>query len=134
MPLDRAHITHASRITLPLYVVVNLGYGLSFVCTSVPSLLTSPAYGTLNAVAPIHVWGWLFVVVGAIQVLALLVTHNRYGYAYALTLAFLLGFAFTVVLFAGAFAGDNLWTAPWLSVLYTGGCAASAVSLIFRES
>lgn len=125
--------TVAERVTLPLYVVVNLGYGLSFVLTSVVSLLTSPAYGTLNDVAPIHAWGWMFVAVGLIQALALTVTHNRWAYVYALALAFLLGAVFTAVLFVGAFTGSNLWTAPWLSVLYTGACAASAVSLIVRE-
>ena len=133
MTLNRQTVTKASRVTLPAYVLVNIGYGLALATEPTSHLLDVPAYRTLHALFDVHVWGYLFIVAGAVQAAALLV-HHRPVYVNTLGIGLILGGALTLALFTGAARGTNPWTAPWFPLFYTLGCWASLRSLVANES
>lgn len=132
MPLERTKITRASRLTLPTYVVINLGFGMALMLEPLADLLAVPAYRTLHHILPMHAWALLFLGVGAVQAAALVV-HKREPYILTLGLGMLLGGCLTVSLLSGAILDTNPWTAPWFPLFYTIGCLATLVSLEARE-
>lgn len=132
MPLTRTTVTVASRVMLPTHVLVNVGYGLALIAEPSRHLLTVPAYRTLDAIAPIHAWGWLFILAGAAQ-LGAMTLHRRYPYVYALGVGLAIGGLLTVALVSGAVRDTNPWTAPWFPLFYTAGCWASIRSLVYGE-
>ena len=130
--LTRDTVTRASRVMLPVHVVVNVGYGLALIAEPTKHLLEVPAYRTLDAIAPIHAWGWLFILAGAVQ-LAAMALHRRYPYVYALGVGLVIGGTLAGMLVAGAVRDTNPWTAPWFPLFYTAGCWASIRSLVYGE-
>lgn len=76
MPLDRAHMTEAERVTLRLYPVAYAAIGL--VLMFQPATRTSgPAFEPARLLLPMPVWGLLFVLIAAAEVLALGIQRRR---------------------------------------------------------
>jgi len=133
MPLDRAHVTAASRITLPLYPALYLGVGLAFLLQDA-SRTSGPAFDVAKIIMSIHAWGWVFIAVATLEAAALL-THRRAIYQLALIPgSFLAGF-WAVVLAGSAFASPLV---SYTSGMWVAGMAvaqaATARSLARRET
>lgn len=133
MPLDRANVTAASRITLPMYPILYLGVGLAFLLQDA-TRTSGPAFDVAKNLAPIHAWGWVFALVGLAETAALL-SHRRRLYVLALIPgAGLAGFWAVVV--AGSAFGSPL--VSYTSGMWVAGMAvaqaASARSLARHET
>lgn len=88
MPLTRDTITASSRVMLIVYPLFSLGLGLAYVLGD-PARYQSPSQQLLRDMMPIRAWGYLFLVLTAVKVIAW-GTRRRD----AMILALCLGFAF----------------------------------------
>lgn len=131
MPLDRDNINPASRVTLWLYAIVNIGFGTALLREPVSELLGAPAFRTLDDLFDIRAWGLLFLGVGIAQA-ASRAFKRRESYILALGLMMLLGGVFTVTVIVGAAQDVNPWTSPWFPLCYTGVALATLVQLESR--
>lgn len=110
MPLDRAHVTRASRIMIPVYVGFFAILGLNYLLTPHVRLIASPALDYTDGVMTLHAWGALFLAAAALMVVAM-VSATRQLYLYGLLLC-----AISMVLFTAAAA-----LAPFFSQASPGG-------------
>lgn len=133
MPLDRANVTRASRIMLPVYVVFFAAIGLNYLLTPHVRLIASPALYATDRVMPLHAWGALFLAAAALMVVALLL-RRRPLYMYALLLCAISMGLFTLAAIAAPFSSQATpggWVWPGFVVA---ACFASYRSLDVGES
>lgn len=132
MPLTRDNITAASRIMLPLYVLLYLSVGLAFLLQA-PGRTDGPAFEAPKSLLPIEAWGWLFFVVGAAELIALAL-RRRSLYQHALIVGAGLAAFWAVVIFASALSSPLV---SYTSGMWVAGMAvaqaASARSLARYE-
>ena len=133
MPLTRANVTAASRLTLPMYPALYFGVGLAFLLQD-PTRTSGPAFDVARSIMGIHAWGLIFATVAAVETWALLSQHRR---PYVLALipgAGLAGF-WAVVLFGSAIGSPFV---SYTSGMWVAGMAvaqaASARSLARYET
>lgn len=88
MPLDRAHVTAASRTMLPTYPLFAGGIGLNFVIRGNDLIQAGVFYEVASRIVPLRVWGILFLATALVMVLAL---ARRHRLLYQLGLALLVG-------------------------------------------
>lgn len=131
MPLDRRHITAASRITLPTYVVLFAALGSNYLYDP-DRLQASPGLHFADSIMPLQVWGGMFVVVASLM-LAALVTHVRAVFQYALLVAIISESLWSLSLLLGAFTAELSWTAWIRDAAIAAFCFASYRSLMKRE-
>lgn len=101
MPLTRHTITSSSQVMLIAYpvffVLVAAGYILGD-----PARTSSPSFDYVRGIQPIHVWGFLFLAVGLLEVLAW-IRRSRQSMLFALcggfavSLMWTLGFALSLL-------------------------------------
>lgn len=131
MPLDRRHITVASRIMLPTYAVFFAGLGLNYLFPG-EAAAASPVLTFVNHLIPLEVWGGLFIFCAAIMVTAL-VRRSRVLYRWALRVCgFSMLFWATFVALA-TLAGDATPFSVGWSLFIATCCLASDRSLAARE-
>lgn len=83
MPLDRDHVTIASRVMLPAYVLADLLFGVAFVLPG-SRPLRAPALGPARDVLPLAVWGGIWLAVAVVMAAALL-RRSRLMFTFALS-------------------------------------------------
>ena len=99
--LDRGGESTAARIMLPAYPILCTYLGVMYLSPP-EALLASPVLEVANEHLPIHLWGVLFLLVAAVQVVALIV-HRCILYEVALILMVV-----AMVVWAAVFvAGDD---------------------------
>jgi hypothetical protein len=81
-PLDWAHVNRASRITLPTYPALFATVGTLLIGQN-PSRTSNDAFDVAKVVAPLWLWGLGFLVIAAVELVAL-VTKRRVTYMRAL--------------------------------------------------
>jgi hypothetical protein len=132
MPLDRAHVTVASRIMLPMYVVFFAVVGANYLTASMTRLQASPMLRYADRLMSIRVWGALFLGC-ALLMLAALIRHNRSLYRYGLFVCFFSALTWTAVAIAGIFAEPVSYSAWAWPALVAAACMASNRSLAKGE-
>ncbi|HKY57652.1 MAG TPA: hypothetical protein VJL80_06415 [Aeromicrobium sp.] len=85
MPLDRAHVTVASRIMLPTYIGFFLIIGCNYIIDP-PRLAQSPMLRFADSLMSLQVWGSLFVACSLIMAAAMW-SKRRTLYRFGLILA-----------------------------------------------
>ena len=131
MPLDREHITAASRIMLPTYVVFFATLGVNYVIADTSSL-NNPVLDYVDDVMPLPVWGCLFLFCSFVMVSAM-ATRRRALYRWALRMCGLSMLFWATVIFLATLAGDaSLFSAVW-SLFVATACLASDRSLARQE-
>lgn len=133
MPLDRAHVTAASRIMLPVYVVFFALVGGTYLFTPLGRLQQSPGLAYADALLTLRAWGGLFVA-AALLMSAALVAHRREWFRFALMFCGLAMAVWAIVLvlaFLDGGASPTAWVWPGLVVA---ACVASYRSLTVKES
>lgn len=103
MPLDRAHITVASRIMLPTYVLFFAVVGSNFAAGTFGRASSSPMLRYANTIMPIPVWGAVFLACSLIMAVAL-VRRSRFWYRYGLLVCAISMIVWALVAIAGIFA------------------------------
>lgn len=83
MPLDRDHLTRASQITVPTYMVFFIANGLNYMTSSTNWLLPTPMLRYANSIMDIRVWGALFFSCGLLMLVAMWI-HGRELYRFGL--------------------------------------------------
>lgn len=121
-PLTRNNITSASQVTLPLYALTALWFGLAYLLQD-PRRTSTPAFAFIKEFAPLSTWAFMFLGLAAIK-LAALITANRRLYILALCLGvgvwsvWTLGFTFALVDHDGFVDGVSFNApAPWLFIV-----------------
>lgn len=132
MPLDRQHVTVASRIMLPAYLVFFAVLGVASITTPLGRLTRSPMLDYANQIMSLRAWGSLFVACALLMAFALL-THNRDRYRYALLLCGFSMTLWTIVAIVGVFAEPISYSAWVWPALVTAACFASDRSLVHQE-
>lgn len=132
MPLDRAHLTRASQIMLPTYVVAYTILGLVYVLWPMKKLLGSPGLDYANGIASLRLWGWIFLTAAALMATALR-SSNRLLFRYALWVCVVCMGSWSLVFVFAVLAGTSSPAAPVLPALATVACFASERSLLTRE-
>lgn len=133
MPLDRAHVTVASRVMLPAYPVLAGVLGAGFLLTPERVLLETPIYRTMAGLMPLHFWGAGLLLIGAVQVIALL-AMRRQTYGFTLGLMAVWMAAWSVVCVVSYFRGEAspvAWVWPAFALC---ACWATQLSLAAREA
>lgn len=132
MPLDRRHVTVASRVMLPTYPVLAGGLGIGFLLTPEAELLKTPIYRSMDMLMPLGFWGAGLFVMALAQVAALLV-NRRPVYVASLSI---------MIVWMAAWAGVDVWSftqdeaSPfaWLWPAFAARCCwASMQSLLAGE-
>lgn len=131
-PLDRDHVTVASKIMLPTYVAFFSVVGMNFALAPSPRLLESPMLRYADHLMPIRLWGALFVACGLIMLTAL-VTKNRMMYRYGLLVCGLSMSVWTAVAVVGLFFEPISFSAWAWPAFIAAACAASDRSLSRHE-
>lgn len=132
MPLNRTNVTAASRIMLPLYPLCFIPLGLMFLLQS-SARTSGPVYDVARYLAPMWVWGIVFMLVGLIEVAALLV-HNRRVYVFALTCGAGLSTFWGCLIFAAAVNSPVVsFTGGWWYLIPIAAHLASARSVARKE-
>lgn len=132
MPLDRAHVTVASRIMLPAYPLFAAGIGLSLILTPLDRLSETPAFRYVAELAPLRLWGAVFLTVAAVLVVALLV-RRRPAYVLGLSLMCMWMLGWAGLLVASAIKEESSWSAWTWPLFVAVACYASLASLLSRE-
>lgn len=132
MPLDRTHVTVASRVMLPTYPVFFIGFGLALLLTPPEVMQATPSFRTAADIMPLTTWGVVLLGAAGFQ-LAALAVGRRSMYIAALSVALI-----CMVLWAGIFAyaagrGGAPWTAPMWPAFLAISCYATMRSLESRE-
>lgn len=128
MPLTRETVTAASRIMLPTYVILFIVIGANYLTTPEPRLLASPALAYASAWMPLDAWGWTFLTVAALMLIAL-VSGKRGLFRYALLVAMIAMLVWAGVLALAGFranASPSAWIWPGF---VAAACLASYRSL-----
>lgn len=133
MPLDRAHITAASKIMLPTYVVLATLAGCVYTFDPFGRVAGIHALTFQRSVMPVWLWGCPFLVLAALMVLAL-VRRSRDGFAFALAVSSVAWFAWGCLYLVSATTDPEASVLapafPWFVAV---ACIASMVSLVKRE-
>jgi CDP-diglyceride synthetase len=132
MPLDRQHMTVASRVMLPRYVVFFTAVASNYLFTPLGRLLDSPGLAYANELMSLRLWGVAFLA-AALAMFAALLRHERDLFRAALLFCRLGMLVWAVVLALAAILGDaspTAWAWPWL---IEGACKASYRSLTAQE-
>lgn len=132
MPLDRAHVTVASRVMLPAYPLFMGALGVSFVVAPDRILLKTPTFNFADRLAPLPLWGVMFLLAAAGMTLALLI-HRRAAYQAAIVVAFGAMGWWTILTFASTVAGDASPTAALWPAFVSVALYATYQSLVSRE-
>lgn len=131
MPLDRAHITAASRIMLPVYVVFFGVIGINFLA-SPQRLAASPMLRYADHIMPLRVWGAMFFTCCILMLIALAFA-SRDLYRFALLMCAVSMLLWTLVAILGAFVEPVSFSAwAWPGTI-AAACLASNRSLVRRE-
>lgn len=133
MPLDRTHMTVASRIMLPRYVVFFAVVASNYLFTPLGRLLESPGLSYANELMSLRWWGLAFLA-AALAMFAALLRRERDWFRAALLFCRLAMLVWVVVLAFAALLGQaspSAWVWPWL---VEGACKASYRSLTVRET
>lgn len=132
MPLDRAHMTDAERITLPLYLGAYLLIGLIFVLQ--PAERTSgPAFDPARLLLPMPAWGALFVAIAAVELLALASARRRLYIRALIAGTGMAAFWLILLVFAAAKSDHvSFSSAVWVAIA-VGAQMASARMLATRR-
>ena len=132
MPLDRAHITTASRLMLPVYALFFAGVGLSLTLTPQPRLRQTPAFAYADRLLDLDWWGAGYLVVALALTLALVLRHRAtYRAALAVGCVWMAGWAVLVAVSAWeGQASFAAWTWPAFVALAS---YATLRSLAVRE-
>lgn len=131
MPLDRDHITSASRVMLPSYVVFFGGLGAGYIAGF--RIGQNPMLRFANEIMPLQVWGGVFVCCSLLMVAAM-VRGSRMLYRYALNVCAISMFVWTTVAVIGIFYQPVTFTAPLWPFLVMQACRASNRSLLRGET
>lgn len=131
MPLDRAHVTAASRVMLPTYVVFFLLLGLNYL-TAEQVALANPALAFANDVMPLPIWGGLFVFCAFVMFAALL-TKRRTLYRWALRMCGISMVFWALVIAWASLVGDATPLAAAWAGFVSMCCLATDRSLAARE-
>jgi hypothetical protein len=129
MPLDRAHVTVASRVMLPTYATIFGLLGLLFLVQQ-PSRTAAPAFAPAKMlfswlpIDAMHGWGLVFLAVATLEVVAL-VARNRKLYFVGLVIGAGLVMFWTVVLLAAAFQSPQV---SFTSAVWVGGWIAAHIA------
>lgn len=70
MPLDRAHITSASAVMLPWYVVTDATFGVLFIIDPGDRFAGAPSLAAARGLLPLPAWGGLWFALAAVMVAA----------------------------------------------------------------
>jgi hypothetical protein len=132
MPLDKAHVTRASRIMLPAYPIFFLAFGLGLLLTPTRVMLATPSFRTAADIMPLPTWGAILVGVAAFQAFAL-GGRRRSTYLAALGVGLVCMVGWVLIFAWAAFQGGAPWTAPMWPAFVAVACVASMVSLEARE-
>lgn len=132
MPLTRETVTAASRVMLPTYVVLFIVIGANYLTTPEPRLLASPALAYASAWMPLNAWGWTFLTVAALMLIALL-SGRRGLFRYALLVAMIAMIVWAGVFILAAFRGGASPSAWIWPAFVAAACLASYRSLSHRE-
>lgn len=128
MPLDRNHITVASKVMLPTYIIFFGVVGLNFALSQTPRLFESPMLRYANELMSIRAWGGVFLACSAIMLTAL-IAHHRFLYRYGLMVCCVSMAVWATVAFAGIFTEPVSFSAwAWPAAL-AAACWASNRSL-----
>ena len=133
MPLDRNHVTIASRVMLPAYPFLASVLGAGFLFTPDSVLLATPIYRSMERLMPLNFWGVGLLVIAAAQVASLLI-NRRSTYQFALGLMAVWMAAWSVVSVGAYFHGEAspvAWAWPAFAMC---ACWASMLSLAAREA
>lgn len=134
MPLDRAHITSASRTMLPAYVVLCLVFGLGYLFDPQGRLGRAPSTTFQRDVMPLEAWGGILLGLAALM-LAAIASQRRYLFAYALCCCALTWFIWGLAIAGSIPRTDNTsYLAPGLPWFVATACIASTRSLVTKES
>lgn len=117
------NVTSASRTMLPSYPILALLFGFNYLTTETPHLVSaSLTLKVTDRVMPLQVWGVLFLVVGAFQVVALIVGKRA---VYEAALALMCGLTMFLALVFSAISVGLVGAA----VMWVGFTAAGALIL-----
>lgn len=129
MPLDRAHLTVASRITVPTYTAFFMVVGANFLFGPEGRNTSSPMLRYADTLMDIRMWGGLFLGCGVLM-LGAMWQHNRDLYRFALLVCAASMASWTVVAIAGIFAEPVSFSAwAWPGAM-TAFCLATNRSLV----
>lgn len=132
MVLDRDHVTVASRIMLPTYVVFFSVIGGNFALAQRPRLFESPMLRYADHLMPIQLWGGLFVTCALIMLAAML-RRDRLLYRYGLLVCGMAMAVWTAVAVVGLLVEPISYSAWAWPAFVTCACAASDRSLSKHE-
>lgn len=107
MPLDRDHVSPASRVMLPFYAALNLVFGVLFVLDPQHRLDKTPALNPAQGFMPLDSWGLLWLGL-ATTMTAALCTHVREWYVRALAINIAAWGVWAVVLEIAVFSQPNV--------------------------
>lgn len=134
MPLDRAHVTIASRTMLPVYILVELAFGIAYTTDPGNRLNLAPSVEFQRELMPLWLWGLLQLTL-ALLMAAALAAHHRATFAYALAVGAVTWFLWGASIGASIFLTPNTsYLAPVLPWFVTLACVASMRSLLAREA
>jgi hypothetical protein len=128
MPLTRANVTVASRLMLPTYPILSGLVGLNYLVATDRLLAAGVFYRVADQIVPLQVWGTVFLVVAAIQVIAL-VSRSRLGYEVGLTVMAGSMMTWALVGLAAAVRSGGSYTATLWPAFVVVACVASFRSL-----
>lgn len=128
MPLDRDHMTVASRIMLPTYVALFTGLGIAAALTPIDRLVATPFFRYANHLMSMRAWGGLFIACGLLMLVALL-RQSRTLYQYALLVCGLSMAVWSVVAVVGIWFEPISFSAWLWPAFATRACWASNKSL-----
>lgn len=129
MPLDRAHLTVASRIMVPAYAVFFAFLGANFTLAPFRRLAASPMLRYADQVLSIRLWGALFVTCALLMAAATVLKH-RDLYRFALLLCAMSMSVWALVAIAGIFVEPVSYSAWVWPALVATACFASNRSLV----
>lgn len=133
MPLDREHVTVASRLMIPAYAVFFACIGINFVATPLSRLAATPGLQfAQQSGGGIRLYGVLFLAVGA-MIAGALMSRRRALCLYALYVGALAMALWAVVQLAGAAFAENSPSSWCWPALVAVACLATSRSLRRRE-
>lgn len=128
--LDRGGESTAAHIMLPAYPILCTYLGVMYLSPP-EALLASPVLEVANEHLPIHLWGVLFLLVAAVQVVALIV-HRCILYEVALILMVVAMVVWAAVFVAAAREGGSPTAWCWPAFVAV-ACYANLAALVKGE-
>ncbi len=130
-PLAKQHVTSGSQIILPAYPILFLVIAGFFLFQD-EARTRGPAFEIALLVAPIHLWGALFLVIGTVEVFSFM-SRRRGAFMGALVSGSGLCAFWSVLLFASATQNDDVsWTDGAL-VLFVAVAQIASVRSLARD-